>query len=146
EADTDCALPGFVCFEAEICEGGGCACEPCAEGEDCPPCECDEPAENCWTEGGYCAPDELPCAADADCAHGWECALLGEGGVDCACACPGCAEGEDCTCECDPCDEVASEGRCLPPGWEEQVLQFDDDGGTGAEYDRGGAASLADDM
>ncbi|MEO1273735.1 MAG: hypothetical protein AAFX99_37135, partial [Myxococcota bacterium] len=70
EADTDCPSE-WSChtFTGEACSGGGgsvgggCACPDCEPGQDCPPCDCEEPMpepieeEECteYTEN-YCLP------------------------------------------------------------------------------------------
>lgn len=144
EADADCGA-GFECYAQEVCSGGGssCGCAPCAEGETCEPCECDdEPVSDegsCETVGSYCAPKPTPCKADADCPEGWECAAL-----DMGCACPACAcaEGEECTgcgdCTCDS----EGDGLCLPGGWSEAVAVAADAGGEGGQGGgSGGGAS-----
>ena len=138
--DQDCD-PGFVCYQEEICSGGGatsCACEACPDGEDCPPCECPEEPEipeddGCELVGGVCAPDQIACAGDGECPDGWECVELAFlCACDCGCAAPPCPEGEECPppdCECPPCEcEEDAERYCLPPGWDDMVTAAADRG------------------
>lgn len=158
--DADCSRAGFRCYQNEICEGSGCFCPPCVDG-DCEPCDCeDEPEEHCEVIGGYCMPDEeATCGSDADCAAGWECMEgIGGGASDCACECyvcegPGCVDDEP-ICECDHCEEEHfddDEGICLPPGWTEQVASWLENdwggtpGGANDEYSREGQSQNASD-
>lgn len=162
ESDADCTTPGFGCYPGgEMCSGGGsCDCPPCAEGEECAPCDCQEEEEVCEPAGpGMCLPADVPCTDDASCEAGWSCVDVGgSGGGDssCGCACPTCAPGEPCEpCDCG-CDEeevddepASTAGICLPPGWEEQLPYFGgaeaDDGkgvpGSPNDMEAGGSAS-----
>lgn len=141
-ADSDCE-EGFECVEEEVCSGGsacscgGCACSPCPEGEDCPPCDCEQepecacddqpPAEEqCEVFGAWCAPKEIDCGSGRACPDGWECAEFEEACAcpDCACASQDCPEGEECRpadeCECPPCDCADETAKlCVPGGWRE---------------------------
>jgi len=151
-SDVECTTPGFVCWVEERCEGSGCDCAPCPEGERCPPCDCGGEAEvSCRVVGGWCMPDEVPCDTAADCEHGWECGAIPGGGSSgptdevCVCDCPPCADEEACeTCACD-CEEAgggaggadepeSADRMCMPAGWEEQLAEMipvgADDGGV----------------
>jgi len=149
ETDADCSIAGFGCWPSgEMCSGGGsCDCPPCAAGEECAPCDCQEEEEECTSVGGgYCLPANVPCGGDAACSDGWSCVAIETGGGDvgCGCACPSCRDGEECPpCECDcggePGDgaRTAGEGICMPAGWEEQISYIDEDrGGTGSDGPR----------
>lgn len=123
ECETDADCPSmFHCEEVEMGGCGGssasCACPDCAPGEECPPCVCDEISEDpedCeTTTAKVCVYKQQECAADADCAEGFECqeeeVCWGSGGgVACTCAgcvCPTCEEGEECPpCDCPAPDE-----------------------------------------
>ncbi len=139
--DADVCGDGFYCAPIESCSvsgwsgGTGCVCADCPEGEECPPCECDEDPvppsgeeEICETEAAICAPEEIECAENSDCPEDWECAGIPQWNETtmCTCApcdCPDC-EGDDCEpCECPPCecDDIDPEPEilslCLPEGW-----------------------------
>jgi hypothetical protein len=147
-ADADCP-DGFECVAQESCwgGGGGCACPPCPEGAECPPCECpdeEEYFEECEVTGHVCQPRAIACEDDAGCPAGWTCeATFG----DCACACtcdagPACEPGQECPaappCECEPCDCGPAESFCVAPGWGW-------DGGGGPYQPRPGDEEYAND-
>ena len=127
ETDADCSA-GEVC---EVVAIGGCACPPCMEGQECPPCECDE------TEYSECVTPPITCMGDSDCPEGLSC-LQSDSSVPCTIdsdgneSCPeedpepgpgycefipdmctddsGCAEGF--TCESYGGDEATCVGMC----------------------------------
>lgn len=130
-ADADCPQ-GFACVETTYgycggaipdCEPCTCACEegqPCNCEDECPPCETSEPPE--CSEGTIMVCEYQPqtCAADSDCAEGFEC-VAQEACTSydscVSCACPVCPEGETCEpCDCpevpDECVGVPSEPVC----------------------------------
>ena len=116
----DCGEGGF-CYQVTDDEDCTCVCplEPCAEGEECPPCECDCPDDG--GGGGTCTCTGTVCPeGDPDCVPTMDCTCeddpcLGYGdeetcAADPACAwlqdpcplCPDCAPGTDCEpCTCD---------------------------------------------
>lgn len=151
DADADCG-EGFECMEIKSCSGGGstgcecfdCVCATCAEGEECPPCDCpDEPVcecddepqefeEECTVEGGICIPKQVACETDEDCQEDWSCVSYESVACTCAvpdCACEACPDGEECEpCDCpkvpDECDcgdGGDAESYCLPDGWDDIV-------------------------
>ena len=157
EADADCP-EGFECVADEICMGSGCACPACMPGEECPPCDCDEQAfeETCEVVGQFCAPADVPCAGDVDCAEGWVCQ---DSQTDClcpACACPPppeCAEGAECPdappCDCGPCDCGGDdgEGACVPEGWDHAYgpeTPRPADGGASSDPNGGGSQATGE--
>ncbi|MBR58187.1 MAG: hypothetical protein CMH54_09215 [Myxococcales bacterium] len=127
--DADICGEGFYCAPIESCMSSGsagmaCVCPDCPEGEECPPCDCDDvpepPVEEeiCETEAAICAPEEIECAENSDCPEGWECAQIEQAGAT-ICACPPCEDGEECPpCDCDDIDEEQEDlSICLPEGW-----------------------------
>ncbi|MBM4395756.1 MAG: hypothetical protein FJ087_08705 [Deltaproteobacteria bacterium] len=105
-----------------------CTCA-CAEGQECPPCECEtEPVDPDPETDVPCAAQPIrvceyspkECAADADCAAGFECAPVemcwGTGCACPSCACPPCEPGAECPpCDCEelpPCDCPPPETKC----------------------------------
>lgn len=114
EVDEDCP-EGYECWMTGT---QTCACEPCPEGEECPPCECPEEEEG----QGYCFEvedwfDDIiagECETDDDCPVQFICEEIDlpcDAYPTCPpCACPGCdPDDEDCTeepdCDCPPCEE-----------------------------------------
>lgn len=122
EVDADCPM-GFACEQVQVPCGStrvDCACPGCAEGEECPPCECpEEPVEppECEIETyGYCAYKPVECASDADCVEGFECKAqeVCSSSAGCGCAMPAC-DPDDGECpEPEPCecDETDYEETC----------------------------------
>ena len=119
--DADCPT-GFACAAIEIpcattpptCT---CSCPACADGMECPACDCppcDAMQADCTpTTAHYCQFQPKTCAADADCADGYECKkdeVCSSAGCACVgCACPPCPPDTECAaCDCPadpaPCD------------------------------------------
>jgi hypothetical protein len=143
DSDNNCAWAAVELCPGEDCGDGGfcyqmtdeqkctCVCPltPCAEGEECPPCECDCPDDDggntCTCTGTVCPDGDPDCVPVIDCT----CQDDGGGGDGCGtCTCSGTAcpaddpscvpEPIECTCEDTSttcvCPECAPGETCPP--------------------------------